>query len=132
MAGGELDNLFRGMGQQNGAGFGAGRFMPGGMGQQNFPGQQGAFPGQTPFGGFPGGQQAPGLMPWDYQVPQFQPPPAPPLFPLALASAPAPPLVKPRRRRSRAGSEAEGGPGSSGGGSSSGPGPGAGPGSEGW
>ena len=64
-----------------GSDFGAGRFMDG------FPGGQGAFPGQTPFGGFP---PTSGLMPWDFQIPSpvhaATPPPA---------ALPAPPPAAP-------------------------------------
>lgn len=124
------------LGQQNGPGMGTGRFMPGSLPSQaggfpggsgfgagrfmsgGFPGQQGAFPGQTPFGGFP---PSSGLMPWDYQVPRFQPPPAPPLFPLAptpALSAPSPLLAETRRRSGGAdrGGRNGGGGGSAGGG----------------
>ena len=60
-----------------GAGYGAGRFMDG------FPGAQGAFPGQTPFGGFP---PSSGLMPWDFEVPT----PVLPATPAAAAPATLP------------------------------------------
>lgn len=110
-AGGFLPGSRPGQAGSRPGGFGAGRFMPGG-----FPGQQGAFPGQTPSGGFP---PSSGLMPWDYQVPRFQPPPAPPLFPLAptpALSAPSLPFAETRRRGGGGNGGNGGGAGDGGGG----------------